>query len=68
MEKKRNQLKYVQPQMYVCGVNSESLLQSVSGQHVPGTVAPPVNSKPAFFESNMTKKRNCKKTIKLNYK
>lgn len=51
MEKKRNQLKYVQPQMYVCGVNSESLLQSVSGQHVPGTVAPPVNSKPAFFES-----------------
>ena len=52
MEKKRNQLKYVQPRMYTCGVNSESLLQSVSGQHVPGTVGAPItNSKPAFFES-----------------
>lgn len=52
MERKRKRQNYVQPQMYVCGVNSESLLQSASGQHVPGTVAPPVtSSKPAFFES-----------------
>ena len=49
MERKRQN--YVQPRMYVCGVNSESLLQSLSGQHVPGTVAPPVTSKPTFFES-----------------
>lgn len=50
---KRKKTIYVQPHISIYGVVSEGLLQKVSGQHAPGTVATPIgNSKITLFEED----------------